>query len=96
MEINGKISSEEAARLKALPIKLNYRKLDENTGYAPYFREVLKSEIKEALKGLEKPNGKPYDIYDDGLKELYHGQCPDAAICRRRTGPAHDFSAKKY
>lgn len=68
MEINGKISSEEAARLKALPIKLNYRKLDENTGYAPYFREVLKSEIKEALKGLEKPNGKPYDIYDDGLK----------------------------
>jgi len=68
MEINGKISSEEAARLKALPIKLNYRKLDENTGYAPYFREVLKSEIKEALKGLEKPNGKAYDIYDDGLK----------------------------
>jgi len=68
MEINGKISSAEAARLKALPIKLNYRKLDENTGYAPYFREVLKSEIKEALKGLEKPNGKAYDIYDDGLK----------------------------
>lgn len=68
MEINGKISSAEAARLKALPIKLNYRKLDENTGYAPYFREVLKTEIKEALKGLEKPNGKPYDIYDDGLK----------------------------
>lgn len=68
MEINGKISSEEATRLKALPIKLNYRKLDENTGYAPYFREVLKSEIKEALKGLEKPNGKSYDIYDDGLK----------------------------
>ena len=68
MEINGKISSAEATRLKALPIKLNYRKLDENTGYAPYFREILKSEVKEALKGLEKPNGKAYDIYDDGLK----------------------------
>jgi penicillin-binding protein 1A len=68
MEANGKITTAEAARLKALPIKLNYKKLDENTGYAPYFREVLKAEIKEALKGLEKPNGKPYNIYDDGLK----------------------------
>lgn len=32
----------EAKKAKALHIKLNYRKLDENTGYAPYFREVLK------------------------------------------------------
>jgi len=68
MEVNGKITAAEAARLKALPIKLNYRKLDENTGYAPYFREVLKTEIKEALKDIEKPNGNPYNIYNDGLK----------------------------
>lgn len=68
MEINGKITSAEATRLKALPIKLNYKKLDENTGYAPYFREVLKGEIKEALKDVEKSNGKSYNIYDDGLK----------------------------
>lgn len=68
MEVNGKISSEEAKQLKALPIKLNYRKLDENTGYAPYFREVLKSEIKEVLKDVKKPNGRSYNIYDDGLK----------------------------
>ncbi len=52
MEVNGKINSTEAAKLKATPIKLNYKKLDENTGYAPYFREVLKSELREALKGL--------------------------------------------
>ncbi|MGQ0739984.1 MAG: penicillin-binding protein 1A, partial [Bacteroidota bacterium] len=68
MEVNGKITSAEAARLKALHIKLNYRKLDENTGYAPYFREVLKTEIKEALLEIKKPNGKSYNIYDDGLK----------------------------
>lgn len=68
MEVNSKISSAEAARLKALPIKLNYRKLDENTGYAPYFREVLKDEVRAALKGIEKPNGENYDIYKDGLK----------------------------
>lgn len=68
MVINGKLTSAEEARLKVLPIKLNYRKMDENTGYAPYFREVLKSEIKEALKDVEKPNGGTYNIYDDGLK----------------------------
>ena len=68
MEVNGKITAAEATRLKALPIKLNYKKLDENTGYAPYFREVLKDEIKEALKDVKKSNGNSYNIYDDGLK----------------------------
>src|SRR6185295_15238739 len=68
MEQNGKISSAEATKLKAMHIKLNYKRLDENTGYAPYFREVLKDEVREALKDVKKPNGGSYDIYDDGLK----------------------------
>ncbi len=68
MEKNGKITAAEAIRVKALPIKLNYRKLDENTGYAPYFREILKEDIKEALKDVEKPDGGKYSIYNDGLK----------------------------
>lgn len=68
LEENGNISAAEAAKYKALPIKLNYRKLDENTGYAPYFREILKSEVKDALKDIKKSNGDSYDIYDDGLK----------------------------
>lgn len=68
MEVNGKITPAVASKLKATPIKLNYKKLDENTGYAPYFREVLKTEIKEALKDIKKNNGDTYDIYNDGLK----------------------------
>jgi len=68
MQENGKLSPGEAVRLKALPIKLNYRKMDENTGYAPYFREVLKDEVKAALKDVKKPNGDSYNIYEDGLK----------------------------
>lgn len=68
MEKNGKISASEAARFKALPIKLNYRKLDENTGYAPYFREELKDEINRALKDSKNSEGDAYNIYDDGLK----------------------------
>src|SRR6185295_1740121 len=41
MEENGNLTPEEAKRLKALPIDMTkYKKMDENTGYAPYFREV--------------------------------------------------------
>lgn len=68
MERNNYIASAEAERLKLLPIKLNYKKLDENTGHAPYFREVLKDEINVALKGLTNPDGENYDIYRDGLR----------------------------
>ena len=68
MEENNNISAADATRLKALPIKMNYKKLDENTGYAPYFREILKDEIKAALKDVKKSNGESYNVYDDGLK----------------------------
>lgn len=68
MAVNHKITEEEATKLKAKPVKLNYKKLDENTGYAPYFREVLRDEVREVLKGIKKPDGGSYDIYEDGLK----------------------------
>ncbi|HYK57394.1 MAG TPA: transglycosylase domain-containing protein, partial [Flavisolibacter sp.] len=68
MERNNFLTTAEATRLKALPIKLNYKKLDENNGFAPYFREILKDEVDQALKGLTKSDGDPYNIYDDGLK----------------------------
>jgi penicillin-binding protein 1A len=68
MEKNGYITPAEAARYKVMPIPLNYKKLDENSGYAPYFREVLKDELENVLEGLTNANGDPYNVYDDGLK----------------------------
>jgi penicillin-binding protein 1A len=69
MERNGYLSEADAAKYKESPIPLNYKKGDENSGYAPYFREaVLKDAVKDALKDLNKPDGDPYDIYKDGLK----------------------------
>lgn len=65
---NGNLTPAQGDSIKKLPIKLVYKKMDENTGYAPYFREVLKDEIKIALKGVTKQNGDSYDIYEDGLK----------------------------
>jgi penicillin-binding protein 1A len=66
---NDKLSAAEAERLKPIAIPLKYKKLDQNEGIAPYFREnVLKDEVKELLKDKKKPNGEAYDIYRDGLK----------------------------
>jgi penicillin-binding protein 1A len=69
MERNGYLTAAEAARYKSMPIPLNYKKMDENNGIAPYFRDqVLKAEVDAALKDVHKPDGDTYDIYDDGLK----------------------------
>ena len=63
------LTEAEANALGKEPIKLNYKKLNENTGLAPYFRGVLGEELKKWCKEHENPaTGKPYNLYKDGLK----------------------------
>ncbi len=68
MNRNNYLTDEETARLKKIPIKLNYKKIDENNGISPYFLEVIRDEIRTWAKENEKPDGGTYDIYSDGLK----------------------------
>lgn len=69
MVSNGFLRETEANTLKAKPIQLNYKKMDENAGIAPYFRDVLRDEVKRWCKANKNPKtGNPYDIYKDGLK----------------------------
>jgi penicillin-binding protein 1A len=66
---NDFLTKEEAKSLKMAPIQLKYLKMDENSGIAPYFREILRDELKEWCKENENPKtGEPYDLYKDGLK----------------------------
>jgi penicillin-binding protein 1A len=65
---NNFLSEEEATKIKTEPIPLNYKKMEENSGIAPYFREVLRDEMKKWCKEHKKVNGKNYNIYRDGLK----------------------------
>ncbi|MEY2587090.1 MAG: hypothetical protein RLY11_939, partial [Bacteroidota bacterium] len=66
---NDFLTKEEAKSLKMAPIQLKYLKMDENSGIAPYFREILRDELKEWCKENENPKtGEPYDLYRDGLK----------------------------
>ncbi len=65
---NNYITKQEADSIKVTPIPLNYEKLDETTGLAPYFRMVLGEEMKRWCKSHKKSDGEPYDLYRDGLK----------------------------
>ena len=62
MEKNGVLKSAEASRYKDMPIRTNYKKLDENAGYAPYFREVLRNEVRNVLKGSKNVDGEDYNV----------------------------------
>jgi penicillin-binding protein 1A len=62
------LTAQEAEKLKAEPIKLNYRKLAEEESVAPYFKDVVREDMKKWCKENKKPNGKNYDLYKDGLK----------------------------
>lgn len=76
MKRNDFISAEQYDSLKALPMELDYSRVDHKDGIAPYFREILRAELKELFNEkdregnykLRKADGSPYDIYKDGLK----------------------------
>ncbi len=65
---NNFINENEASQLKSIPIQLNYKKLNESSGLAPYFRDVLRDYMKRWCKEHKKANGDPYNLYLDGLK----------------------------
>lgn len=62
------LNPSEAEKIKTQPIPLNYKKMDESAGIAPYFRDVLRDQMKKWCKEHKKANGDPYNLYQDGLK----------------------------
>jgi penicillin-binding protein 1A len=59
----------EGSKLKAKPLITNFKKIDENIGIAPYFRDALKDKLKEWSNANKNPKtGEPYNLYKDGLK----------------------------
>ncbi len=65
MREHGAISENEYLKWSQSKIQLNYRRIDHNTGIAPYFREKIRTQAQEIL---EDEYGDEYDIYSDGLK----------------------------
>lgn len=64
----GYLSQGRADSLQALPLQLHYRYTTHNDGLAPYFREQLRLELVEWCASQKNADGKPYNLYTDGLR----------------------------
>ena len=66
---NNTLTAAAAVNFKKKPLDINYKKLDENMGIAPYFKTVLSKKLDEWCKAHKDPkSGRNYDQYRDGLK----------------------------
>ncbi len=77
MRRNELISEAELDSLKQMPLGLKPTRVSHIEGLAPYFREVLRQELKKILSEKDERSGayirtnnegEPFNIYEDGLK----------------------------
>ncbi|WP_200974595.1 penicillin-binding protein 1A [Echinicola sp. 20G] len=62
------LTDAEYDSLSSLPIELDYNVESHNRGLATYFREIVKADLNKWAKENLKADGKPYDLYGDGLR----------------------------
>lgn len=69
MKRNGKLTEAEYERLKQEPLGVDFAVQKHDDGMAPYFRQVLKEEVKKILaeKRYHKSSGERYNVDLDGL-----------------------------
>ncbi|OUS19223.1 penicillin-binding protein [Nonlabens dokdonensis] len=66
---NNKMTEATKDSLKQIPVKINYNSADHNEGMGTYFRENLRTWLKNWAKDHINPDTeKPYNLYNDGLK----------------------------
>jgi len=68
MEKYGFISITENDSLQNIPLEIEFTLTTHNEGIATYFREYLRNEIQEWCASHTNSEGKPYNLYTDGLK----------------------------
>ncbi len=65
----GYIGIEELDSLRMIPLDMSrFQIQDHHTGIGTYFREHLRSELRQWSRTYTKPDGSHYDIYRDGLR----------------------------
>ncbi len=63
----GYSNTTQVNQIMSQPIRLDYQYFNHDLGLAPYFREEVKKQLIKILEQHKKPDGSPYDIYNDGL-----------------------------
>jgi penicillin-binding protein 1A len=62
------ITVEEKLTFQKKPLGLRYNKVTHNSGPASYFRAYIKNDLIAWCAANKRPDGKPYNLYTDGLK----------------------------
>jgi penicillin-binding protein 1A len=65
---NNYLSEEEGRKYKDKPLEIKYYRISYNEGPSPYFLEMLKPELLKWCKNNQNEEGKPYNLYTDGLQ----------------------------
>lgn len=66
---NNYITQEVYDSVSQIPLDMShFGVMDHNSGQATYFREQLRKELTEWAQNHYRPDGRPYNIYRDGLK----------------------------
>ncbi|MDO4230083.1 MAG: transglycosylase domain-containing protein [Capnocytophaga sp.] len=68
MAKNNYITEKVKDSLQAIPLKINFTPESHNEGIATYFREYLRSYMKEWIDKNPKPDGSKHNLYLDGMK----------------------------
>jgi penicillin-binding protein 1A len=68
MVANGYLTKEQGEFYSEKPLEISYRRISFNEGPAPYFLEMLKPELLRWCSNNTKENGKPWNLYTDGLR----------------------------
>ena len=69
MADNGFITQVECDSISLIPIDMShFGVMDHNSGQATYFREFLRGYLNEWAQNNKRADGKPYNIYRDGLR----------------------------
>lgn len=69
MRKNGFLTSEQYEYYKAKPLDMSkFKRSSQSEGIAPYYRAELSKDVRQLLEGQTTTDGRPYNIYRDGLK----------------------------
>ncbi len=91
-----KITREEYDSLRTQDLGLDYQRVSQHEGLAPYFREYLRLYLKRWATEHPKPDGTTWNIYRDGLKiyttiDSRMQQYAEEAVAERLKALQHDF-----
>ncbi len=68
MQKYGAIDKAETDSLIHLPLTIRYRFMSPSDGPAPYFRQAVRSQLKDWFESHPRSDGSRYNLYTDGLK----------------------------